>query len=103
MTTITIRHDVFTASGHAEFAERNSDIVCAATSAIIQNAVMGIIHVAKIAATVDKSDGKLVVTYPVDMTHAQQHDKKTLVATMILGLRDIARQFPNNVTLKEEN
>lgn len=44
------------ASGHTGYAESGEDIVCAALSAIIQTAALGLTEVAKIAATIDRND-----------------------------------------------
>ena len=82
-----------TVTGHADFAKRGSDIVCAAVSAIVQTAALGIAQ----CASVIRDDGLLSIKM---LDKCEKCD--IILGTMMLGLRDIAAQYPNNVTIREE-
>lgn len=47
MIRITMTHSSIKIKGHAEYAEHGKDIVCAAVSAILQTAQLGLSEIAK--------------------------------------------------------
>ena len=89
----------FCAVGHADFGTRGTDIVCAAASAIIQTAALGIIKVIGINATVTRADGKFTLVLPEGLCAKKQLDSRVIFDTMVCGIRDLEKQFPKNIKL----
>lgn len=89
----------FTATGHAEYAERGKDIVCAAASAIMQTAIIGINVYLGLDAEVTKFDGKL--TFRLRYRNQESIDTRAILSTMELGLRDLQKQYPAHIKLEE--
>ena len=107
MTTVEIIRDdagyirAFGASGHAMFASRGTDIVCAAISAIVQTAALGLMRVVGVEISVERGDGRLHVVIPDGLTMEQKHDIMLIVETMKVGATDIAGSFPKQVKVVE--
>lgn len=80
----------FTVSGHADTAPHGQDIVCAAVSAIVQTAIMGVERIAH---------GPSAITRPGDVRWQGVVDDvaEGIIETMLLGLQDIADQYPETV------
>ena len=104
MTTILIRktkdsYQGFNCIGHAGYADAGSDIICAAVSVLVVNAVNSIETFTddKFAAREDHGIVELILEGSVS-------DKTTLLLdSMILGLRDIQTQYGNEfIRLKIE-
>lgn len=85
----TQRHEYtgFDVSGHAEYAEGGQDIVCAAASALIINAINSIERFTddKISCVSDEETGEIVFRFD---SHPS-HDARILLDSMILGLEEI--------------
>ncbi len=105
MLTVTFNRDsrqrlssIF-ASGHAGAGEYGEDIVCAAVSAILQAARLGLEAYAKIDAGARQSPGELRITVP----EASRDDAavKAIVATAELSVEQIARQYPGHVAVTQ--
>jgi uncharacterized protein len=83
------------ASGHAEYDQAGEDIVCAAVSAILQAARMGLELHAKIPLEASQETGALDMAWP-----AEARDDVSVVAivrTAELAVRQIANQYPEHV------
>lgn len=90
----------FRASGHAGYAEHGSDIVCAAVSVLgcaCVNSLESVCGV--IPAITANQDGLLAFTLPPMPSEAQAHDAQVLMAALRQGVSDVARQYPQYVTL----
>ena len=83
------------AHGHAEFADHGEDIVCAAASAILQAARLGLEEHAKVALNVTQASGDLRMEWP----EASRDDAAVvaIVTTAELAIREIARQYPAHI------
>ncbi len=102
MITIRLQKDQnrqfsgFHISGHAEYSEAGSDIVCAAVSALSQTALLGLLHYMPDDVTyqIDEENGFLTV-------HVQKccETSQIIFHTMVLGLEQIAQQYPLYVVL----
>lgn len=86
----------FQISGHAEYSEAGSDIVCAAVSALSQTALLGLLHYMPNDVTyqIDKENGFLTVRVRKCCDASQ-----IIFHTMVLGLEQIAQQYPLYVVL----
>ena len=87
----TRRIDAFSISGHANAGPFGRDIVCAAVSAVVQMALMGVEQVA---------DGpKPLTVTPGFVRWIGDTDEKgqAILQTMALALRDIEKHYPKRV------
>lgn len=89
------------ASGHTGYAESGEDIVCAALSAIIQTAALGLTEVAKIAATIDRNDedGYFRLTLP-SLGEEKRHEADLILETALCGITDIAKSYTDFIKLE---
>ncbi|HUZ49221.1 MAG TPA: ribosomal-processing cysteine protease Prp [Candidatus Dormibacteraeota bacterium] len=83
------------ATGHAGFAEHGEDIVCAAVSAILQAARLGLEAHARVQLEASQSSGELRLVWP----EAARDDAavRAIVATAELSVEQIAAQYPTHV------
>lgn len=82
-------------SGHAGYAPRGEDIICAGVSALTQAAVMGLERHLKRDIAVRQSNDALtvkLVEQPDELTDA-------ILETMLIGLWEIAKLYPKNVRI----
>lgn len=82
----------FSVTGHADFGEYGSDIVCAAVSAVAQTAVIGLQHYFGSTVTVQQETGKLICVIP-KLTPEDYVVADAILRTMYWGLRDIEDQY----------
>src|SRR5690625_4590181 len=85
----------FFASGHAEYAPKGEDIVCAAVSALTQTALLGLQHHIGIAVevTIDDDAGELHCTLPTSLHETKATYAQVILETMCTGIQAIAEQY----------
>lgn len=88
----------FLARGHADYEEHGKDIVCAAVSAVLQAARLGLISHAKANVTARQVPGELELAWTED--DAERESVRAIVATAELAVEQIARRFPKHVRVK---
>jgi uncharacterized protein len=88
----------FSARGHTDFAEHGEDIVCAAVSAILQAARLGLEAYARIELDVRQRPGELRLAVPEGSRNLES--ARAILATAELALEQIAARFPDHVLLK---
>ncbi len=87
----------FECSGHADFAEEGSDIVCSAVSALVINTVNSIDHFTKDDYEVEQAeDGGFL---RVKFTGELSEQSGLLMDSLILGLENIAADYEDYITL----
>ena len=91
----------FTVSGHANMGEYGEDLVCAAVSAIVQTAILGITEVCHVQAGVSIEEGETVCILSKDASKNEIQRAGIVMNTMIAGLRSIRQSYPK--TLKFRN
>ena len=87
----------YTVNGHAGFATEGQDIVCSAVSTLTMVAINGLEEHLQCEIAYEIKDGYLQVELkqtPDDLTQA-------ILATMEIGLKDIAEQYPQRVRIQE--
>lgn len=91
------------AAGHVEIAESSADefsLVCAAVSAILQAARLGLEAHVKLPLDVSQSSGELSMRWPA---RAREDERvAAIVETAKLAVEQIARQYPVHVHVTEE-
>ena len=106
MVEVRIRKDSrerlssFLANGHAGWAESGEDVVCAAVSAILQAAWLGLSEIAAIAVTATREPGLLELTWPVGTR--DDAGVRAIVGTAALSVERIAAQYPDHVRVIHE-
>ncbi|GAC1578625.1 MAG: hypothetical protein NVS3B7_12320 [Candidatus Elarobacter sp.] len=78
-------------SGHAEQGEPGEDIACAAVSALLQAAWIGLTDVARVAVTGHRRTGDLLMRWPAESR--DRDDVRAIVATVELAIAQIATQY----------
>jgi uncharacterized protein len=86
------------ASGHADFDEHGKDIVCAAASAVLQAAHLGLVQHAGTDVAVRREPGLLELHWKDDERHRERAG--AIAATAELAVEQIARRYPKHVRLK---
>jgi len=101
MVTVTIEEDSqgrlssFVATGHAGWADKGNDVVCAAVSALLQAAWLGLTEVAKVKVDGARSEGELRLRWPEEVR--DRADVKAIVETAQRSIETIALQYPDHV------
>ena len=86
----------FEMTGHANFSEHGSDIVCAGVSAIDITTVNSIEKLAGYQPIVEVDEvegGYLYMEVVEDLTKDQEHTTQILLNSLLLGLEDIQSEY----------
>ncbi|HVN69174.1 MAG TPA: ribosomal-processing cysteine protease Prp [Candidatus Binatia bacterium] len=86
------------ARGHADFGDHGEDIVCAAVSAILQAADLGLKEHARAALESRKSPGELELRWGAG--ERDREGVQAIAATAELAVEQIARRYPEHVRIK---
>ena len=90
----------FTISGHANFAKKGSDIVCAGVSAVSFGAVNAIISLTGITPTIEQgADGFLHCLIPTDLDESTKEKIQLLLEGMLVSLETIERDYKKYITI----
>lgn len=88
------------AKGHAGYAEKGEDIVCAGISALVQALAYGFKSVARsdgFICSIDEDNARMLV----DWRRSPPEKTEILVETVIGSLKEIARVYPEHVRILE--
>ncbi|MBV8499749.1 MAG: ribosomal-processing cysteine protease Prp [Candidatus Eremiobacteraeota bacterium] len=86
------------ARGHADFAAHGRDIVCAAVSAVLQAARLGLQEHAGVELEARQAAGELQLRWPPQRRDSES--VRAIVATAELAVAAIARRFPAHVRVR---
>jgi uncharacterized protein YsxB (DUF464 family) len=92
------------ASGHVEIPESSSDeysLVCAAVSAILQAARLGLEAHVKLPLEVEQERGRMTLRWPQSARTDERVE--AIVETARLAVTQIASQYPQHVRVNEES
>jgi hypothetical protein len=90
----------FAAFGHTDFADYGQDIVCAAVSAILQAARLGLEHYAGGDLEAVQEPGSMRVVIAEGRRDAES--VAAIVTTAELAVAQVVRRFPEHVSLSHE-
>ena len=93
----------FEMTGHANFSEHGSDIVCAGVSALAITTVNSIEKLAGYQPIVEVDEvegGYLYMEVVEDLTQEQEHTTQILLNSLLLGLEGIQEEYPNYLTIQ---
>lgn len=89
-------------SGHAGFAKKGEDIVCAAASALVQ-ALSVSLAAKNIVQSVSRDDGIMFIS--IEWENMKDNEKRSVTSgfdLMIHGFRAMAESYPENITISIE-
>ena len=89
------------ARGHADFADHGKDIVCAAVSAVLQAAHLGLREYARAVVTSRQEPGELELRLREDQRDLES--VRAILATAELAVEQIARRFPSTLRLTKRD
>jgi len=92
----------FRVQGHAGYRPKGEDIVCAAVSALAQTAVISLKDQLPVAPEVNIRDGALECRLPASLNPAAQEQAQVILRTIELGLKAIASDYEQYVTIAYE-
>ncbi|HTV74611.1 MAG TPA: ribosomal-processing cysteine protease Prp [Candidatus Acidoferrales bacterium] len=107
MVEVVLREDSrarlssFLARGHAGWADSGSDVVCAAVSALLQAAWLGLTEHAGVDVDGSRRNaGDLELRWPAAVR--ERDDVRAIVTTVALSLERIAIDYPQHVRVRRE-
>ncbi len=87
--------------GHTGYAEAGQDIVCAAVSSVVFSAFNGVEKVVGTTVGYEQADGYLCVLLPDDIKQEKRKNINILLESMVLFLKELEKQYPDNVQIAE--
>ena len=85
----------FAVSGHAGYAEKGKDIVCASVSSAVQMTVNGITEIVKVNCKVNVKEDTIECILPEGSRPAAWH----FVSALRLHLKNLSEDFPGTINL----
>lgn len=90
----------FTMSGHADFAKRGKDLVCAGASAVSFGAVNSVIKLTGVEPVIQQGkDGFLKCTVPEHVSAKQQEKVQLLLEGMVVSLQTIEKDYGKHIKI----
>ena len=88
--------------GHTGFAESGEDIVCAALSALLQGAALGVLKVVGVRAEyrVDEEKGSLFLAIPTTIGAAERHDCNVILKTLLMSVSDLREGYSEYIEVE---
>lgn len=90
-------------TGHAEYAEHGSDIVCAAVSSqviSVENSLVQLLNIDVITEVDEIEGGYLKMIIPPNASKAVMQEAQLLLKHLKLALSTIAKSYPKFVTIR---
>jgi len=88
--------------GHTGFANSGEDIVCAALSALLQGAALGVLKVVGVPAEyrVDEKKGSLLLAIPTSIGDAEKHDCNVILRTLLASVSDLQEGYSEYIEVE---
>lgn len=86
--------------GHTGYARAGKDIVCAAISAVVQTAYLGIKSLTALELDVTTNEGYFRMAI-VGGSASEKEKANLILNTMMLGLKDIQSGYPRYIRLED--
>ena len=96
MITVTRHNDGISVKGHAGYAERGKDIVCAAVSALVQTLIQSVEDLTTDKIEYSMTPGAVLIKFGCLSDHS-----RVLIDAFFIGIKQIADNYPNHVKLTE--
>lgn len=94
----------FTVDGHAGFAAKGEDIVCAAVSVLTigtVNALADLLHI-PLTVQAQEEDGFLHCVIPTDLDEKRAEKAQLLLEAMLHSLKGVAAEYKEHVCIHQE-
>lgn len=91
----------FVVKGHSRWGPKGFDIVCAGVAALTQAAALGLMRLSGARVKTEARDGFLECRLVEPVQGAPRERVDAIVGTMVLGLREIAAQYPDHVQVRQ--
>lgn len=92
----------FTVKGHAGYAKKGRDIICAAVSVTAYTAVGALEDLAGLKNCYVERDGYLSCSIPTDLSEAQRQTVRIILETTVIGFKQIELQYPDFLSVVDE-
>ena len=88
--------------GHTGYAQQGEDIVCAALSALVQGAAIGILKVVGVKAEyrVNEEKGSLDLVIPKEIGTQEQHDCNVILGTLLASVKDLREGYSEYIEVE---
>ena len=88
--------------GHAGYAEAGNDIVCAAVSALLQGAALGVLKVAGVKARYQTNEkkGSLSLALPEEMKEDERRDCRVILRTLFESVSDLQSGYSEFISVE---
>jgi len=91
----------FEVYGHSGYAEAGKDIVCAAVSAIVQTAILGLMDVVGVEVIYDQKPGEARCRLPEGLSEILREKANIVLETMLYGLKSIQEGYGPYIKVEE--
>ncbi len=81
----------FKVSGHADYSEKGSDVVCAAVSVLVINTINSIEYFTSDRFTMNQDEKKGLIEFHMDLP--MSNNAHILLNALVLGLQGIAEEY----------
>ncbi|MDO4852799.1 MAG: ribosomal-processing cysteine protease Prp [Clostridia bacterium] len=89
-------------TGHAGCGAYGEDLVCAAVSAVVQTAILGITDVLNLNAGVSIEEGDTTCILDRDTSESELKQARIVFETMETGLRSIQASYPKTLKFRSK-
>ena len=89
----------FELTGHAEYADEGSDIICAAVSSIAQFVIAGISETGKVACGYEIAEGRIYLTLPKEMKEDERAISNHYLETLRIMISQLSQQYNDYLKL----
>ncbi|WP_340085020.1 ribosomal-processing cysteine protease Prp [Siminovitchia sp. FSL H7-0308] len=94
----------FTMTGHAEFAEKGADIVCAGASAVAFGSLNAVMALTGVTLNIEQSEsGYLSCKLPADLPLETSKQVQLLLEGMVISLETIERDYKDYLKVNVKN
>ena len=107
MVSIHIKQDSFhnilgfSCKGHADYSEKGTDVICAGISALTMTSILGLQELTQLSLRIKQNPEKGWLECDWDNVPAEMDHANLIVQVMIIGLKDIAAQYPKYLKVSE--
>ncbi|AOT72768.1 ribosomal-processing cysteine protease Prp [Geosporobacter ferrireducens] len=88
--------------GHADYAERGEDIVCASISILAQTAILALHEIAEIDIMYEVNDGHVFCKLPDDLSSDQREKARIILDTLYIGIKGTQGMYGRYIDLRDE-
>ena len=88
--------------GHTGYAQSGEDIVCAALSALVQGAALGVLKVVGVKAEyrVNEEKGSLDLVIPREIGAQERHDCNVILETLYASVTDLREGYSEYIEVE---